>query len=499
MYKTRKFLFPLFLAAAFLCSCGQSEEPTTGNGNLEESEGNVNVVFKLQSNSSTATRSAEDSYEHLRGTANEYQVNKVRVYLFDSATKLFARTFTLTGIKFAGTDGTGSGYVIYDTDPISVPQGRYDIFVTANTDRVIDKKTEAEFLADVDEETYKKALIEDISGGIVMTNRASANLDVTITRNSADGINTINITLERVLARLDIAKRAEKFELTDKNGSKYATVTFDGYFIVNLATTYYSYRHTSVLTTLQEPEWDVTKNFGNVTDVNGYVIDPYFFKKTIDAASFTNQDYFYVNFAPQYTNAEAIGWRSFNAVKSDPDYKIAYCLENCALAPAQKNGYSTGVLFRALVEPNNNVYHLNNSGVLELLTDKSKYPETLYFFNEKFYDSATALEAAVAATSGSAVTKFQARKFEKTDAGYRCYYKYWIRHLDNNKPTEMGVMEFGVVRNNLYRMLISGVYDLGDGTPTIVPDTPDEGETYLQVVLNVKPWIIREPENGVWL
>ena len=133
---------------------------------------------------------------------------------------------------------------------------------------------------------------------------------------------------------------------------------------------------------------------------------------------------------------------------------------------------------------------------MELVTDKSKYPETLYYFNQKFYDSAEALSAAVTA-AGAATAQYQARKFEKTDAGYRCYYKYWIRHQDNNNPTEMGVMEFGVVRNNLYRMLITGISDLGEGTSEIFPDTPDEGETYLQVILNVKPWIVRDLTNIV--
>lgn len=489
MYKSRKFLFPLLLAAAFLCSCSQNEDATTSNSKEDETKGNVNVVFQLQSNSSNATRSVEDSYEHVRGTAEEYKVNSVRVYLFDSATKLFAKTFVLSGITYAGVDN--NGYVIYDTDPVSVGYGTYDIFVTANTNRTINQKNEEDFIADIDEQTYSQALIQDISGGVVMTNRASDNLGVEIRRTPDDAVNRVSITLERVLARLDIAKSSESFEVTNTKGTKIADVTIDGYFIVNLAKSYYTYRHTAVLSSLQEPAWDIKKNFGNVSDVDGYVIDPYFFKKAIDATSFANPDRFFVNFAPDYQNPNSIQWNSFNAVKQDPDYKTAYCLENSASVPSQKNGYSTGVLFRAKMEPNNNVYRLNNSGELELITDKSSYPETLYYFNEKFYNSASALEAAVKA-SGSTTGKYEARKFDKSNDGYRCYYKYWIRHLDNNNPTVMGVMEFAIVRNNLYRMLVTGVYDLGDGTPTIVPDTPDEGETYLQIVLNVKPWVVRD-------
>lgn len=63
----------------------------------------------------------------------------------------------------------------------------------------------------------------------------------------------------------------------------------------------------------------------------------------------------------------------------------------------------------------------------------------------------------------------------------------------------MGVMEFGIVRNNLYRMLVTNVSDLGDGDPELIPnnDTPDEGETKLKVILNVKPWIVRDLTNIV--
>jgi hypothetical protein len=62
----------------------------------------------------------------------------------------------------------------------------------------------------------------------------------------------------------------------------------------------------------------------------------------------------------------------------------------------------------------------------------------------------------------------------------------------------MGVMEFGVIRNNLYRMLITNVSDLGEeDLNNFTPDTPDEGEAYMNVVLNVKPWIVRDLTNIV--
>lgn len=494
MLQLKQIFYPLLVATAFLCSCSQTEDITVNDSNKEQTVEDSKVVFRLRSNTSASTRSAEDSYTHVQGTADEYKVNVARVYFYDNKTKLFVKSAVLSGITFYGTDGSGN--IIYETEPISVQQGTYDIFVTANTNRLIKKEKEEQFLADVDSITYTQALIENISGGIVMSNRASDNLATVISKSNDNDVNVINISLERVLARLDIAKAQETFEVTDNEGVQYASVTLDGYYIVNLPKYYYTYRHTAVLTSMDEPEWNVMTHFGNVSDVNGYVVDPYFFKKTIDATGFTNADKYYEHFAADYSDPNQVKWSSFNTVSMTPNYKTAYCLENCSLTPAQKNGYSTGVIFKAIMEPHDNVFHLNGSGALERITDKSLYPEVLYYFQHKFYDSAEALSAAVSAV-GSPTNKYQARKFEKTDDGYRCYYRYWIRHLDNLKPTEMGVMEFSIVRNNLYRMLITSVSDLGDETAVIIPDTPDEGETYLRVVLNVKPWIVRDLTNIV--
>ena len=302
-----------------------------------------------------------------------------------------------------------------------------------------------------------------------------------------------------MLARIDVAKGSDAFQLTDNNSKQYASISLEGYYIVNLAKYYYSYRHTAVLTSMDEPNWNINEHFGNVNDVNGYVIDPYFFKKTIDATDFTNTDKYYENFFGDYSNPNAVEWKSFKPAGGTPQYNTTYCLENCTLAPAQKNGYSTGVIFKARLEPYNNVYHLGANGNMELVTDKTKYPEVLYYYNYNFYDSAEALAAAIgiASLTGTNLDIYQAKKFEKGDNGYECYYTYWIRHLDNYKSTIMGVMEFAVVRNNLYRMLITNVSGLGYHVPTINTDTPDEGETYLKVVLNVKPWIVRDLTNIV--
>ena len=499
MFHSNKIIYALLLTAFGLYGCSQSEETKIGNKGDSPSGAEAGVVFQLRTNTSSVTRSVEDSYSHVQGTADEYKVNNARVYLFDAPTKLFVKSILLTNLTRAGSDA--NGHIIYETDHVSVPQGTYDIFVTANTDRQVNKGTEAEFLADIDSITYVRAQIEDISRGVVMTNRAADNAGTVIanTQGSEGSDNVVSVTLERVLARLDIAKGAESFQLTDNNIRQYATITLDGHYIVNLPKYYYSYRHAAVLTSLMEPVWNINEHFGNVKDVDGYVVDPYFFKKSIDASNFTNADKYYEHFFGDYSNPNAVTWTGFKPATGEPQYNTVYCLENCSLAPAQKNGYSTGVIFSAKLEPYNNVYHLAAGGNLELVSNPNQYPEVLYYYNYKFYDSAEALAAAIGVgmVSGDNLDVYQARKYEKTDAGYRCYYTYWIRHQDNYKSTSMGVMEFGIVRNNLYRMLITNVSGLGSSEPIVNPDTPDEGETYLKVVLNVKPWIVRDLTNIV--
>ncbi len=488
MLHFHKFIPAFFLVVAALCSCSQSDE--IGNGN-ETSDNTTGVVFRFHSNTTTMTRSAEDSYSHTQGSPDEYAVNNARVYLYDNSTKHFVKSMELSKLKQSGSDADGN--VIYETEHIQVQQGTFDIFVIANTNRQVKAELESDFLANIDSITYVQGLIEDISKGVVMTNRASDNIGIVVANDKYNSDQIISIKLERVLARLDIAKSAEKFELTDEKNTKYASVTLNGYQIVNTTKYFYNFRHVAVLTNFEEPTWSLNENFGNVSDVNGYVIDPYFFKKKIDASGFTNVDKYYENFLSEKGPESYTKWSTFNAVSTTPNYKTAYCLENCMLAPAQKNGYSTGIIFKAQIEPNNNIYHLNSAGELELT---STQPEILYYYNYNFYDSTEALAKGIGTTTGN-INQYNTKKFEKTDAGYICYYNYWIRHLDNNNPTQMGVMEFGIVRNNLYRMLITNVSGLGNGPGVPNPDVPDEGEAYLKVILNVKPWIVRDQTNIV--
>lgn len=67
---------------------------------------------------------------------------------------------------------------------------------------------------------------------------------------------------------------------------------------------------------------------------------------------------------------------------------------------------------------------------------------------------------------------------------YLLDYYYFIQHNDNGLDGVMGVMEYGIVRNNVYRLSLLSI----DGPPTpLVPEEPDE-DPRLTLKVRVKKW-----------
>lgn len=84
---------------------------------------------------------------------------------------------------------------------------------------------------------------------------------------------------------------------------------------------------------------------------------------------------------------------------------------------------------------------------------------------------------------------------------HTCYYPYWIRHANNGNDETMGIMEFCIVRNNVYRLNVTDIQGLGMADPFDSTDKPDEGEelgVYLKVELYVHDWVVRDNEGIIF-
>lgn len=117
------------------------------------------------------------------------------------------------------------------------------------------------------------------------------------------------------------------------------------------------------------------------------------------------------------------------------------------------------------------------------------------------------------AYSGNFTTNESFEAYLKTDAGQKamlenvnryidgvCYYPFWIRHANNDKASVMGVMEFGIVRNNIYDVTVEGINGFGlSGTDKPDPTIPDEEDSYfMKVNLFVRDWVVRS-NSGIIL
>lgn len=68
----------------------------------------------------------------------------------------------------------------------------------------------------------------------------------------------------------------------------------------------------------------------------------------------------------------------------------------------------------------------------------------------------------------------------------QCYYIWWLRHSNDGDDETNGVMEYAVVRNNIYKVSVNSIYSLGG-------DIPDNEGLDAQVYVN--KWSMLDPET----
>lgn len=464
-------------------------------------------------NSSNGSRSAEDSGIYDQGTEQEYKVSNVKLYLFDSSSKNLVNTINVNqnelnkisggGENVPNTDKEANTIVYSCNKEITLKPGTYDILAIANSNQTLEIGQEANLLDDIDSRSYGNGMIESVpNNGFIMSNRASANLNITVEspeEAESDTRTKVRINLERAVAKLMVRNREnEMYELKNPNtGTKYATVRLNNYKFVNLTKQFFTFRHVAALDnaadTPSAPETYTIEagNFGNIADGNGYLIDPVFFTKTVAGAKEFTGNGFYTNHLSQVTD------ENWSGLAVAGEYSQLYCLENCMFRPAQYTTYTTGIMLKGTFTPEaSQTIGENGTAVEEPLGF-----DRLYYFNYKFYTSLEAvkkygkanIDGLGEASTDAELEAKQIMRFNKNGGSFSTFYNYWIKHLDNDSPTTMGVMEFGIVRNNIYSVNITSIKNLGPGTPDKDP-TPDEYKAYLDVDFGVYPWIVRDQD-----
>ena len=233
------------------------------------------------------------------------------------------------------------------------------------------------------------------------------------------------------------------------------------------------------------------------------------------------------NFDAQLEAPSTWTWTSLANITADDnydgDYKIwCYAKENTIPGiDAQKHDVSTGVVFKGelaagetasdavktAMAAKQRIYVFNNvlygawkdvKAAAETGTD----PTLQAAYNQAATGVAADAEPTGAAAAAAGFTGYSAK-----DGKYYNYYYYWNRHNDNLDPYTMGIMEFAVVRNNVYKLAVDRIKRFGHPTPPdptnpdpdpepdpdpVDPDDPDESVNYyFNVTVKVLPWTVR--------
>ena len=487
------------LAAALFIAAGCEKSPvdqgTTDAGDLYMQFSVKMLSTRSQTDNEGEGNSNSDATPDTEvGLAKENTISTVDIVLVGS------NTVKATNVTPVAADG--STYVA-KFDKKTIAAGKYDVYIYANC------TSPETFAIDQTSDADVSAMTQD--NKFWMTNAyAAAQVDITAEALKACTTpqNPYNLgahTVERSMARFDY-KQSGAF-----NMGAGITLTLTDAALINQSKAHYMFRR---VTAGSEPT-ATNAVVGGAEVPTNWVVDTDWSNKVAG------------NFDAQLSDPSNWHWTSLASLTTndnyDGDYKIwCYAKENTIPGTtAQKHNVSTGVVFKGELAAG------------ETASDAVKTAmaagERIYVFNNVLYGAWSDVEAAAkagtdptlqaaynqAATgvaadaepTGAAAAAAGFTGYSPKNGTYYVYYYYWNRHNDNLDPYNMGVMEFAVVRNNVYKLAVDKISRFGHPTPPdpsnpdpdpepdpdpVDPDDPDESVNYyFNVTVKVLPWTVR--------
>lgn len=120
----------------------------------------------------------------------------------------------------------------------------------------------------------------------------------------------------------------------------------------------------------------------------------------------------------------------------------------------------------------------------DAVADASSLTWSNYMLNECGYSKDE--NGKVVLDQNSKVTRIALQPYgTRTYEDATCYYTWWVRHSNDNNDDAKGIMEYAIVRNNIYKLTVESIYSLGDPVP---------GDKGLRVNVYVNNWLLLDPE-----
>lgn len=165
---------------------------------------------------------------------------------------------------------------------------------------------------------------------------------------------------------------------------------------------------------------------------------------------------------------------------------LAYTNENTQSKEKHSPDFMTGLLLKTVYKPKT-VYRAYDAGT-KTLTEETGYTKGTTFYRYTPTKASMVEEDSKYFTSSTAATAYKTAHPEDLAEIVEyvngvCYYNLWLRHanVDSNPHTTFP-MEYGIVRNNIYRVGVEKF--TGPGTPT----PSYEGPEHVRLRIFVRPW-----------
>ena len=127
--------------------------------------------------------------------------------------------------------------------------------------------------------------------------------------------------------------------------------------------------------------------------------------------------------------------------------------------------------------------------------------DVLYKYNHRFFRTLQALledEENVEnpdfakLTPNSTDTDVKAAGIDIYPQGRCFYYSAQIKHFDDGVADNIGVMEYAIMRNNIYSLGVKSIKEIGDASLNLTPNTPiSDIRSYVELEVSILPWIVR--------
>ena len=533
-----KYRFDKFLLAGLMAlstfACNDDKE-LAENGSGTQLADKVYMQFALQlpitSRSTTTTGNTDDyvtsSDGEEIGQEKENKVSEIMIVIASSDNKYIDQS-----VKENPTAADQTTYVVpFNSSALSAFEGKdVNVYVYCNpTDGLkngikdkfnVDQSYTLSGETDATPWTDNKFLMSNADKNF--TRKLPESFDNYKVETNPVDLGTIYV--ERSVARFDYKRGGENNDdvyplmIDDESKKPEVNIKLTHMALVNMSKSFYYLRRVS----------DDGKNtnaiIGGVETKKNYVVDTdadlkagNWTETKADNFFYNSEDkdkYDWIDISSLVVNDNDDTW---NTGKTKGDYKIwRYVTENTIPArdDNQKHGITTGVVFKGEIGC--------TEDAPETIKSAMNGTNTVYVYENVLYGTWTDVKEEAAKKESDNVTLHnpslaaafktvgETENVEKAvkagftvfepsdDKKYEVLYYYWNRHNDNGNNGLMGPMEFGVVRNNVYKLSVEKVNKFGHPTDPskdpdpIDPDDPDEDDNvYFKVAVKIRPWVVR--------